>query len=72
MPKYFAIMFNYAQVGYGSYYAQNYAGKMCQGLQTTLGLTNYALLMGGSKGGGGSGVATPPNVKSHSMICSCH
>ena len=32
MPKYLAIMLNYAQVGYRSYYAQSYAGIMCQGL----------------------------------------
>ena len=32
MPKNLAIMLNYAQVRYESYYAQNYAGIMCQGL----------------------------------------
>ena len=35
MPKYFAIMLNYAQVGKKSYYAQVYAGIMCQGLVAT-------------------------------------
>ena len=35
MPKYFAIMLNYAQVGWESYYAQIYASIMCQGLITT-------------------------------------
>ena len=32
MPQYFAIMLNYARVWWESYYAQNYAGIMCQGL----------------------------------------
>ena len=34
MSKYFAInfMLNYAQVGQETYYAQIYAGIMCQGL----------------------------------------
>ena len=31
----FAIMLNYAQVGWESYYAQIYAGIMCQGLSLT-------------------------------------
>ena len=29
-----AIMLNYAHMGKQSYYAQNYAGIMCQGLKT--------------------------------------
>ena len=32
MLLYFAFMLNYAQVWWESYYAQNYAGIMCQGL----------------------------------------
>ena len=32
MLKYFAIMLSYAQVRQESYYAQIYAGIMCQGL----------------------------------------
>ena len=32
MPQYFAIMLNYAQVWWESYYAQNNAGIMCQAL----------------------------------------
>jgi hypothetical protein len=34
MPQYFAIMLNYARVWWESYYAQNYAGIMCQGLMS--------------------------------------
>jgi hypothetical protein len=36
MLQYFAIMLNYAQVWWQSYYAQNYAGIMCQGLTVSL------------------------------------
>ena len=45
MLQYFAIMLNYAQVWWESYYAQNYAGIMCQGacsLSTSVSLNKTA------------------------------
>ncbi len=36
MLQNFAIMLNYAQAWWESYYAQNYAGIMCQGLTAIL------------------------------------
>ena len=44
MPKYCAIMLNYAQVRQESYYAQIYASIMCQGLVLRLSLTNIKQL----------------------------
>ena len=51
MPKYFAIRLNYSQVGKESYYAQIYAGIMCQGLPLTVQYEMWSVHTCGHGGG---------------------